>query len=138
MARWHLHRYSVFKDAGADVLGISSDAPETNAQFAKAQRLPFPLLSDTGSEFRKALGVSGDLFGLLPGRQARPLESSMTHFMAEASSARVCIITGMPLPSVKAPKSMGHQAETDINVCADFHLRQGGQSCNGVPVTAQG
>ncbi|CAL5228494.1 g11640 [Coccomyxa viridis] len=61
--------YSVFKDAGAEVLGISSDAPEANAQFAKAQRLPFPLLSDTGSEVRKALGVSGDLFGLLPGRQ---------------------------------------------------------------------
>ena len=54
------------------MLGISSDAPEANAQFAKAQRLPFPLLSDTGSEVRKALGVSGDLFGLLPGRQASP------------------------------------------------------------------
>ena len=74
MACRHLRRYSVFKDAGAEVLGISSDTPETNAQFAKAQRLPFPLLSDTGSEFRKSLGVSGDLFGLLPGRQARPPE----------------------------------------------------------------
>ena len=50
-------------------MGISSDAPEANAAFAKAQRLPFPLLSDTGSEVRKALGVKGDLFGLVPGRQ---------------------------------------------------------------------
>jgi len=45
------------------------DSPEANASFAKAQRLPFPLLSDEGNEFRKALGVKGDLFGLLPGRQ---------------------------------------------------------------------
>ena len=63
--------YSVFKDAGAVVLGISSDAPEANAEFAKAQRLPFPLLSDTGGEVRKALGVKGDLFGLVPGRQVQ-------------------------------------------------------------------
>ncbi|KAK9902142.1 hypothetical protein WJX75_005761 [Coccomyxa subellipsoidea] len=61
--------YSVFKDAGAVVLGISGDSPDTNAAFAKAQRLPFPLLSDEGNDFRKALGVKKDLFGLLPGRQ---------------------------------------------------------------------
>jgi peroxiredoxin Q/BCP len=63
--------YSVFKDAGAEVLGISSDSPDANAAFAKAQRLPFPLLSDEDSAFRKALGVKNDLFGLLPGRQVR-------------------------------------------------------------------
>ncbi|BDA50971.1 Peroxiredoxin Q, chloroplastic [Coccomyxa sp. Obi] len=61
--------YSVFKDAGAAVLGISGDSPEANAAFAKAQRLQFPLLSDEGNEFRKELGVKKDLFGLLPGRQ---------------------------------------------------------------------
>ena len=61
------------QDAGAEVLGISSDAPEANAAFAKAQRLPFPLLSDTGSEVRKALGIKGDLFGLVPGRQVGSL-----------------------------------------------------------------
>ena len=36
--------YSVFKDAGAEVLGISGDSPDSNAAFAKAQRLNFPLL----------------------------------------------------------------------------------------------
>ncbi|CAK0786007.1 hypothetical protein CVIRNUC_009220 [Coccomyxa viridis] len=61
--------FATFQDTGAQVMGISSDAPEANAAFAKAQRLPFPLLSDTGSEVRKALGVKGDLFGLVPGRQ---------------------------------------------------------------------
>ena len=60
---------ALVQDMGAQVMGISSDAPEANAAFAKAQRLPFPLLSDTGSEVRKALGVKGDLFGLVPGRQ---------------------------------------------------------------------
>jgi peroxiredoxin Q/BCP len=34
------------QDAGAVVLGISSDSPDVNAGFAKEQRLPFPLLTD--------------------------------------------------------------------------------------------
>ena len=55
--------------AGAEVLGISGDSPEANAAFAKAQRLPFPLLSDEGNALRKDLGIKGDLFGLIPGRQ---------------------------------------------------------------------
>lgn len=64
----HLH------PAGAEVLGISGDSPEANAAFAKAQRLPFPLLSDEGNAFRKDLGIKGDMFGLIPGRQVgRPL-----------------------------------------------------------------
>lgn len=37
---------TVFQDAGAKVFGISSDSPDANAGFAKAQRLPFPLLTD--------------------------------------------------------------------------------------------
>ena len=36
----------MFIDAGATVLGISTDTPEANAKFAKEQRLPFPLLTD--------------------------------------------------------------------------------------------
>ena len=61
--------YSVFKEAGAEVLGISGDTPEANAAFVKAQRLPFPLLSDEDNAFRKTLGVKGNLLGLIPGRQ---------------------------------------------------------------------
>jgi thioredoxin-dependent peroxiredoxin len=55
-------------DAGAIVYGVSSDKPDTHAQFKAKYRLPFSLLSDTGGELRKLLGVPTDLFGLLPGR----------------------------------------------------------------------
>lgn len=55
-------------DAGAIVYGVSSDTPDSHARFKIKYRLPFSLLSDTGGELRKLLGVPGDLFGLLPGR----------------------------------------------------------------------
>ena len=55
-------------DAGAVVFGVSSDNPDSHAQFKKKYHLPFSLLSDTGGELRKQLGVPTDLFGLLPGR----------------------------------------------------------------------
>ena len=38
--------YEVFKDAGAEVIGISSDSVESHQQFAARHRLPFILLSD--------------------------------------------------------------------------------------------
>ena len=46
-----------------------ADSPEENDKFAKAQRLPFPLLSDANSILRKTFGIPNDLMGLLPGRQ---------------------------------------------------------------------
>lgn len=55
-------------DAGAVVYGVSSDKPQTHAEFKAKYRLPFSLLSDTAGELRKLMGVPTDLFGLLPGR----------------------------------------------------------------------
>jgi peroxiredoxin Q/BCP len=55
-------------DAGAVVYGVSSDKPDSHAQFKAKYHLPFSLLSDTAGELRKLLGVPSDLFGLLPGR----------------------------------------------------------------------
>ncbi|HET6555961.1 MAG TPA: peroxiredoxin [Prolixibacteraceae bacterium] len=55
-------------DAGAMVFGVSSDKPSSHAQFKAKYQLPFSLLSDTGGELRKLLGVPTDWFGLLPGR----------------------------------------------------------------------
>lgn len=55
-------------EAGAIVYGVSSDKPDTHAQFKAKYQLPFSLLSDTSGELRKLLGVPSDLFGLLPGR----------------------------------------------------------------------
>lgn len=56
-----------FRDAGAEVIGISSDSPETLKRFAEKFRLPFVLLSDPGGEVRRLYGVSRTL-GVLPGR----------------------------------------------------------------------
>ncbi|KXZ53853.1 hypothetical protein GPECTOR_6g771 [Gonium pectorale] len=61
--------YERFTKAGAVVFGISSDSPEENAAFAKANNLQYPLLSDQNALMRKAFGIKGDLLGLLPGRQ---------------------------------------------------------------------
>src|SRR5438093_13504497 len=60
-------QYQDFQDAGAEVIGVSSDSPESHAKFAAKHRLPFTLLADRGGETRKAYGVPATL-GLLPGR----------------------------------------------------------------------
>lgn len=60
-------QYEDFKQAGAEVIGISSDAPEAHAKFASKHRLPFLLLSDRDGAVRKAYGIPATL-GLLPGR----------------------------------------------------------------------
>jgi thioredoxin-dependent peroxiredoxin len=54
--------------AGAFVYGVSNDTPASHRQFSQKFKLPFSLLSDTDGELRKLMGVSSDLFGLIPGR----------------------------------------------------------------------
>lgn len=56
-----------FTDAGAVVIGISSDSVDSHQQFAAKHNLPFTLLSDTGGKVRSAWGV-GKSLGILPGR----------------------------------------------------------------------
>lgn len=60
-------QFTVFQDAGAEVIGISADSPESHQRFAAKYQLPFTLLSDTGNQVRKLYGVPATL-GLLPGR----------------------------------------------------------------------
>ena len=59
--------YQDFTDAGAEVIGISSDGSSSHAGFAENHRLPFILLSDITGKVRKAYGAY-DLLGLIPGR----------------------------------------------------------------------
>ena len=59
--------YTAFTDAGAEVLGISSDSEQSHRAFAEKYRLPFPLLADTDGTVRKLFKVPKSL-GLLPGR----------------------------------------------------------------------
>lgn len=59
--------YDVFVEAGAQVIGISSQSVESHNKFALLNKLPFILLSDEGGKIRKLYGVPTS-FGLLPGR----------------------------------------------------------------------
>ena len=59
--------YEVFKEAGAEVIGVSDDSSASHQKFATKYRLPFILVSDTGKQLRKLYGVPSTL-GLLPGR----------------------------------------------------------------------
>lgn len=59
--------YEVFKAAGAEVVGVSSDSIDSHQRFADNHRLPYTLLSDQGGALRKLYGVRATL-GLLPGR----------------------------------------------------------------------
>jgi peroxiredoxin Q/BCP len=59
--------YEVFKEAGAEVLGVSSDSVTAHEGFAAKHRLPFTLLADEGGKLRRRYGVRSTL-GILPGR----------------------------------------------------------------------
>ena len=60
-------RYEVFKEAGAEVIGISGDSTQDHQQFATKHNLPFLLLSDKGNKVRQLYGVPATLW-VLPGR----------------------------------------------------------------------
>src|SRR5271165_2708382 len=59
--------HEVFAEAGAEVIGVSSDSVDTHAAFAGHHNLPFTLLSDEGGQVRKSYAIPATL-GLLPGR----------------------------------------------------------------------
>ncbi len=75
-------QYEVFKNAGAEVIGVSGDSNESHQKFAAKYNLPFTLLSDKfaakynlpftllsdkGDQVRKLYGATA-AFGLFPGR----------------------------------------------------------------------
>jgi peroxiredoxin Q/BCP len=59
--------YGDFKDAGAEVIGISSDDEASHASFAAHHRLPFILLSDQDGKVAALYGVRYSL-GIFAGR----------------------------------------------------------------------
>jgi peroxiredoxin Q/BCP len=87
--------HEVFTDAGAEVIGVSSDSVGKHATFADRYKLPFTLLSDQGGRVRKSYGVPAVL-GLLPGRvtyvidregTVRHVFNSMTHISQHIGDA---------------------------------------------------
>src|SRR5436853_7505181 len=65
-ARAFRDSYEVFRNAGAEVIGVSFDSVESHRQFAKEHQLPFILLSEADSILRKRYRLT-TAFGL-PGR----------------------------------------------------------------------
>ncbi|HEX3346179.1 MAG TPA: peroxiredoxin [Polyangiaceae bacterium] len=59
--------YEAFVDAGAEVVGVSSDSVDSHDRFAEKHKLPMTLLSDPGGKVRALFGVKSTL-GLMPGR----------------------------------------------------------------------
>lgn len=47
--------HAEFTERGVEVVGLSAQSPEDQAEFAERVDLPFPLLSDTSLELRTAL-----------------------------------------------------------------------------------
>lgn len=94
--------YQTFTDAGAEVIGVSGDSPESHQKFARKYNLPFTLLSDTGNQLRKAYGVPAAAFGLLPGRVTyvidkdgviRHIFNSMMNFQAHIQESMQALQT---------------------------------------------
>ncbi len=61
-------QYEVFKEHGAEVIGISTDGSARHSSFAKSYGLDFILLSDRDRKAEKLFGVPRSMFGLLGGR----------------------------------------------------------------------
>lgn len=59
--------YEVFKKAGAEVIGVSSDDAASHEKFKTRHRLPFTLLTDADGSAARAFGVKKS-FGLIAGR----------------------------------------------------------------------
>jgi peroxiredoxin Q/BCP len=59
--------YEDFFQAGAVVIGVSSDSAKSHQTFVAGHRLPFILLADEDGSLRKAFGVPKTL-GIMPGR----------------------------------------------------------------------
>jgi peroxiredoxin Q/BCP len=59
--------HEAFREAGAEVIGISADSAESHRGFAERFRLPYVLLSDSDGALRAQYGVPRT-FGLFPGR----------------------------------------------------------------------
>lgn len=58
--------YESFTDAGAEVIGISSDSVESHERFAGHHDLPFLLLADSAGTVRGQYGAKS--LGVIPGR----------------------------------------------------------------------
>lgn len=93
--------YETFKDAGAEVVGVSSDDVASHASFARHHRLPFVLLADTDGALERAYGVK-KTFGLIKGRVTFVIDRQGVVRMVYNSQIRPTAHIGEALETVKS------------------------------------
>ena len=93
--------YEVFKDLGAEVIGISSDNQTSHRDFAQRHHLPFILLSDVDGEVMKAYGVKKTL-GLFAGRVSFVIDKRGIIRLIFSSQTRVTAHVGEALNVLKS------------------------------------
>lgn len=71
-------QYEVFQDLGVRVIGISSDSPQSHANFKRKYNLPFTLLSDSNKKVQQLFGVKKNFLGLIDGRVTYVLDKHGT------------------------------------------------------------
>lgn len=69
--------YEVFKEAGAEVVGISDDSVTSHEDFISKHRLPYIILSDKGGKVREMYGLPTSL-GFIRSRVTFVLDQSGT------------------------------------------------------------
>ncbi len=80
--------YEAFVEAGAEVIGISSDSSQSHEAFASKHRLPMTLLTDTDAKVRALYGVRSTL-GIMPGRATFVIDRTGTIAHIFVSQLRV-------------------------------------------------
>jgi peroxiredoxin Q/BCP len=94
-------RYEAFVEAGAQVVGVSSDSLASHDSFALKHRLPMTLLSDPDGRVRALYEVRATL-GILPGRATFVIDRGGTIQHVFVSQLRVGTHVEQALATVKA------------------------------------
>ena len=89
--------YEDFVQAGAAVIGVSSDSTKSHQAFAGGHQLPFVLLSDADGSLHKAFGVPKTL-GIMPGRVTYVIDKEGSSATSSIRSSRRIGMLPRPWP----------------------------------------
>jgi peroxiredoxin Q/BCP len=101
-----------FVDAGATVIGISSDSVESHSAFTARHDLPFTLASDEGGEVRSQWGVAKTL-GIMPGRVTYVIDPAGVVRKVFSSQLRATAHHGEALAAIRAGSPPGGDTSPD-------------------------
>jgi len=91
--------YDVFRDRGAEVLGVSPDDVRSHEKFKKKYELPFTLLADPTHEVAEQYGVWGER------------KFAGKHYMGITRSTFVIAPDGTVARAMRGIKPAGHASE---------------------------